>query len=142
MLPLNENFEISVHIKLFINILPRFKNWLYAQGLGCQILTFGINISSGTINCINLIHQQIISIKYTAKIRLFRRFKKVYSLYIEKSKGTTVAILDFDQFIGVSGSQAIFKLFLLSAYLYLTRSRLEIDQMTSPYRLLLFTCRI
>jgi hypothetical protein len=57
------------------------------QGLGCQIMTFGINISSGTINCINLIHQQIISIKSTAKIRLFRRFKKkVYSMYIKNGE--------------------------------------------------------
>jgi hypothetical protein len=51
----------------------------------CQILTFGINTSSGKINCISLIHQQIISIKSTAKIRLFRRFKKsVFSVHRKK----------------------------------------------------------
>jgi hypothetical protein len=58
-------------------------------------------------------------------------------MYIKKPKGMTLAICSRGiRFTGY------FKLFLLSAYRYLTRSKLEIDQMTSPYRLLLFTCRI
>ena len=88
--------------------MQSFRSLSKPQGLGCQILIFGVYVSSWTINFINLIHQHIISIKSTAKIRFFCRFKKKCSpCTLKHLKGRQSPYWTLLDLIGAFGSQAI-----------------------------------